>query len=130
MRIYSVHLRRHGLDPDRDIKLVKEGFSWPAFFLGALWALWHRLWGPAAVILIAYLVVGFAVHKISLDPLSRAALYLGLAAIVGYLGNDLRCRKLARLGFALGGVAQGKDSDLALHRYLVNTPDMAAGLRS
>ena len=36
MRLYSVHLRRHGLDPDRDIVLVKEGFSWPAFFITVL----------------------------------------------------------------------------------------------
>ncbi|MBI2584926.1 MAG: DUF2628 domain-containing protein, partial [Rhodospirillales bacterium] len=36
MRLYSVHLRRHGLDPDRDLVLVKEGFSWPAFLLSFL----------------------------------------------------------------------------------------------
>lgn len=130
MRIYSVHLRRHGLDPDRDIKLVKEGFSWPAFFLGALWALWHRLWVPAAIIFVAYISVGLASAKAGLDPFSQISLFLGLAVIVGYVAGDLRCRKLAQLGFAFGGVVQGQDSDLALYRYLDNTPDMAAELRS
>ena len=53
MNVYTVHLRRHGLDPDRDLLVVKEGFSWPAFFLSFLWALWHRLWVPAAGVFLA-----------------------------------------------------------------------------
>ena len=44
MRVYTVHMRRPALDPDADFRLVKEGFSWPAFFFSFLWALWSRLW--------------------------------------------------------------------------------------
>ena len=43
MRVYSVHIRRHGLDYDRDIAVVKEGFSWPALCFGALWALYMHV---------------------------------------------------------------------------------------
>ncbi len=129
MRMYSVHLRRHGLDPDRDVRLVKEGFSWPAFFLAFLWALWHRLWLEAGVIFALNAAIGLAALEIPLDLLSQGALSLGLAAIVGYLANDLRCRKLAKQGFVLAGVASGENSDTALARFLDDEPALAADLR-
>ena len=53
MRIFTVHLRRHGLDPDHDLIVVKEGFSWPAFFLTGFWALCQRLWLAAALMFAA-----------------------------------------------------------------------------
>ena len=56
MKIYSVHDRPGSLAPDRDVVLVKEGFCWPAFFLTALWALWHRLW--RAFVAMAFLGAG------------------------------------------------------------------------
>ncbi|MCH7864817.1 MAG: DUF2628 domain-containing protein [Proteobacteria bacterium] len=129
MNVYTVHLRRHGLDPDRDLLVVKEGFSWPAFFLSFLWALWHRLWVPAAVIFLAGAAIGLLGAKLHLDSLSQWALSLGLAAIVGYLGNDLRRRRLDRQGFALADVSSGDDADAALLRYLDSEPALAADLK-
>ncbi len=41
--IYTVHVRGRGRADD-DVVLVKDGFSWPAFFFSLIWALWHRLW--------------------------------------------------------------------------------------
>ena len=129
MKIYSVHLRRHGLEPERDVELVKEGFSWPAFFLTFLWALWHRLWLAAAGFLAAGAGLIFAFYQLQANPISQAALSLGLASVFGYLGNDLRCRRLARQGFAFAGVAAGDDGDHALRRFLESEPDLAADLR-
>ena len=129
MKIYSVHLRRHGLDPDRDIELVKEGFSWPAFFLTFLWALWHRLWLAAVVFSLVTAGLNLTFLELQLDPISQGVLSLGLAAAFGYLGNDLRCRKLARQDFVLAGVASGEDSDQALSRYLESEPELARDLK-
>lgn len=129
MKVYTVHLRRHGLDPDRDLLVVKEGFSWPAFFLSFLWALWHRLWVPAGVIFLAGTAIGLSGIKPHLDPLSQSALSLGLAVIVGYLGNDLRRGRLDRLGYALADVSSGDDADAALRRYLDAEPALAADIK-
>ena len=130
MRLYSVHLRRHGLDPDRDIVLVKEGFSWPALVFSFLWALWHRLWLAALAILLAVATLNAAIYWLRPDELSQAVLSLGLGVIVGYLGNDLRRRKLTRLGFAFAGAVSGDDPDKALRRYLDSQPALAADLKS
>ncbi len=129
MRFYSVHVRRHGLDPDRDLVLVKEGFSWPAFFLAFIWALWHRLWLAAAVILAAQAALSVAVVISGADRVSEVALSLGLSAVVGYLANDLRRRKLAKQGFAFAGVVVADDVDSALRRFLDGEPALASDIR-
>ncbi|MDA0307044.1 MAG: DUF2628 domain-containing protein [Proteobacteria bacterium] len=128
MRLYAVHLRRHGLDADRDVRLVKDGFSWPALFLTFLWALWHRLWWEAAAMLGASILLNMAAGYWGLDALSQLVVSLGLAILVGTLGNDLRAWKLQRSGFALSGVVTGKDSDHALRRFLDSEPALAADL--
>ncbi len=130
MRLYSVHLRRHGLDPDRDIVLVKEGFSWPAFFFSFLWALWHRLWLATAAIFLAVTTLSLAIYWLRPDGLSQVALSLGIGVLIGYLGNDLRRRKLTRQGFAFAAVVSGGDPDKALRRYLDGEPALAIDLKS
>ena len=129
MRLYTVHLRRHGLDPDRDLAAVKEGFCWPAFFFSILWALWNGLWLVGLVLLAAQAVVGGAVALLGLDPLSQAAVSLGLALIIGMLANDLRRWTLSRRGFDEAAVVAGGDADAALGRFLEDAPELAADLR-
>ena len=129
MRLYSVHLRRHGLDPDRDLVLVKEGFSWPAFLLSFLWALWHRLWLAAAVVAAAHGALGVVVVLLGANPVAEVALSLGIGAVVGFIANDLRRRKLARQGFAFAGVVVAGDVDSALKRYLDSEPVLAQDLK-
>jgi len=124
MNTYTVHLRRHGLDPDSDVVLVQEGFSWPAFFLSIVWALWHRMWLAAALIVAANGTVSLCIHFLRPDPLTQAVVAIGIAAIIGYLATDFRQEKLARRGFAFAGVVSGLDKDHALRRFL----DMEAAL--
>ena len=129
MNLYAVHLRRHGLDPDRDVVVVKEGFCWPAFFLSVLWALWNRLWLAAALFLSAQVLVNLGVYLFRPDPLGQGILSLGLAVIFGYVANDLRQQKLSRQGFALSAVVNGKNSDQAYSRFLDHEPALAADLK-
>ena len=130
MKTYTVHLRRHGLDPDRDVVLVKEGFCWPAFFLSILWALWHRLWLAAALILAANIVLGIGIYFLRPDPVTQTAVALGIAAIIGYLANDYRQARLAQLGYAVDGVVSGLNKEHALRRYLDLEPALAADFTS
>jgi hypothetical protein len=128
MNLYAVYLRRHGLDPDRDVVLIKEGFSWPAFFLSFVWALWNRLWLVAAGFLAAQGVVGLGITLLRPDPLSQVFLSLGLAVIFGLLANDLRQSNLAGQGFVLTAVTSGRDSEVAYRRFLDHEPALAADL--
>lgn len=122
MRVFTAHAR----DGDPEVLLVKEGFSWPAFLFQALWALWHRMWGAA----LGLLGLGIAAEGLGiaagLGGAAQAALSLGVAALIGFLGNDLRRHGLARRGYAESAVVAGRDADAALHRLLEHRPELIA----
>ncbi|MSO84345.1 MAG: DUF2628 domain-containing protein [Rhodospirillales bacterium] len=128
MRFYTAYVRHGGLDPDRDVALVKEGFSWPAFFLGVPWALFRRLWFAALVLALATAGIATLAYLAGLDPTTQTALTLGLSAAFGWLGNDLRRRKLERAGFVFRGAVAGDSFDAALKRFLDGAPDLAREL--
>jgi len=129
MRHYTVHLRRHGLDPDRDLVLVKEGFSWPAFFFSVLWALWHRLWLVAGIFFLIQLAMSLVLAVWTLDPVSASAVSVGAALIFGYAANDLRRWVLGRRGFVETAVVAADGRDGAERRFLDDEPALAADLR-
>ncbi|MDD9877686.1 MAG: DUF2628 domain-containing protein [Magnetovibrio sp.] len=121
MRVYSIHVRRHGLDLDRDLALVKEGFSWPAFLFAGIWALWNRMWLWAAVFLAVPPVIGVTMRGLGADPLAQSVVGFGWALIVGLVANDLKRAALERRGFVETGVAAGRGADEALYGYLGDT---------
>jgi hypothetical protein len=128
MRIYTAYVRHGGLDPDRDVVLVKEGFSWPAFLFGPLWALARRLWLAAAGFTLALGLVEALALVVEADPTAWSALTLIVSAALGWIGNDLRRRKLERQGFVFQGVVAGDDFDAALGRFLDRSPALAREL--
>ena len=123
MRFYTVHLRRHGLDPDRDLVLVEEGFCWPAFLFSVVWALWYRLWLVALILVLAIVAIFVLVVTVA-GPASA-----GLALVIGFVANDLRRWTLKRRGFVETGVVTGRDRDAAERRFLEGDPRLAADLR-
>ncbi len=128
MRHYTVHLRRHGPDADSDLVLIKEGFCWPAFFLGPLWALWHRLWLAALVLLVADLGLSGTALLLRLDGLSQGAVSVGVVAIVGFVANDLRRRGLERRHYALAAVVSAAGREAAEWRFIDGEQKLAAEL--
>ena len=128
MRVFTVHLRRHGLDPDKDVRLVKEGFNWGAFLFSFLWALWHRMWWTAFGLFVIITGAGLAAETLLPDPVARGAVMLALYAAVGFVANDLMRRHLAARGFAEAGPVCGDDPDHALYRFLDADPALARDL--
>lgn len=130
MKSYAIWLRRHGLDIDRDVAVVKEGFSWPAFFFTALWASWSRLWLAAAIYIFAQCLLYLFFLLILLDPLSQGLISLGLAVIFGYVASDFRQKRLSKEGFELCAVVQGKNGDQAYRQFLLRSPIIVSDLKT
>ncbi len=115
MHVYSVMLREDaavqaGNDPAQQVqtaRLVREGFSWPAFLLGPVWLLWHRLWWPLATVLIVLLAVGMA------PPWVQSLASLAVSLILGFEGNGLLRAGLERRGWREVTVLATHDRDEA-----------------
>ena len=129
MRVYTVHMRRQSLDPDRDIALVKEGFCWPAFLFSVFWALWLRLWWVALGLFALNAVVGAALTLAGADPVSETAISVGLAIMVGFVANDLKRWTLRRRGFREISVVAASDVEAAELRFFDLNPELAWELR-
>ncbi len=117
MRIYTIHRRGRGILEEPEIRVVKEGFCWPALLFGPLWAAWRGDWAVAAVLLAA-----FAAAAILPDALwSSLPLLLLVALTAGFEGADLARRSLRRRGFAEASLAAGRNATEAEARFLART---------
>lgn len=126
MRIYTVHMRSGALEPERDLKLVKEGFSWPAFVFSFFWALWHRLWWEALALFAFTTGVNLAVAGAGFGETAAGAVSLAVAIAVGLLANDLHRKALRRKGFVETEVVAAPNRETALGRFLDSRPELAA----
>ena len=117
MRIYTAHRRDAGLYAEPETVLVKEGFSWPAFFFTALWALWHRMWLTALLILAAEIALGIFGDRLNLSSGAEFAVSLGFLLFVGFGANDWRRRSLRRRGFDEGTPVAAASLDAAEFRF-------------
>lgn len=127
-RVYTVHMRRPPRDPEQDIRLVKEGYCWPAFFFSVLWALWSGLWLAAVGIFLAELGLNAVLSLLGADDVTRLAFSIGFAALLGIVGNDIKRWTLFRRGFLQMAVVTGRDRDAAERRFWDQHPSLAADL--
>jgi hypothetical protein len=100
----------------RGVKIIREGFSWPAFILGPLWLLWHRLWLALALYALFFaLVWGLPGLDdiIGSNPFAviLAHIFLGLEA------HSLRAWKLSRSGFRLTDIIVARGLEEAARRF-------------
>jgi hypothetical protein len=91
------------------LAFVKEGFSWPAFFVPLLWLIYYRMWIEFILLLAIYLALQWAFGS---EPPGQALATwasLGIGVLFAFEANDLRTLSLRRRGYRLAGVASGRD---------------------
>jgi len=120
MRLYSVYLRDHGRMPDRDLVLVKEGFSWPGFVFTFVWAAWSRMWLAAMVLFSVIVLAGWGARYLQLGEDVEGAVSLLFALCVGLVGNDLRRWWLDSKGYQEVAMVSGRNAEDATRRFLDN----------
>ncbi len=127
-RTYTTYLSTTSRHDDGGLTLVKDGFSWPAFFLAVPWALWHRMWIVAAALLVLEIAVAVLPGLVGLGDLAQGALSLGLALAIGLAAADLRDVSLRARGHRAADVVVAQNRDMAERRFLENHPQLAADL--
>ena len=120
MRMYTVHLRPFRPGEDPDVVLVKEGFSWLAFFAAPLWALWQRQWlGLLAYAVLAGMVAAL-VEFAELTPVAEVLVEGTVAWLVGLNAHDWQRWRLDRAGYRLAAVVAARDLADAERRFFSN----------
>jgi len=91
------------------LQFVKEGFSWPAFFVPALWLIYCRMWIELALFVVIFVALqwAFGMDRPWQDLLGWTL--LALFALFAFEANDLRGAALERNGYRLIGVAEGRN---------------------
>lgn len=118
MKLFTIHVQKYGVDPEPDIRLVKEGFNWPAFVFSALWAVFKGYWWVAIGIFAASMAISFVLALFGLDLFGQAVVNIAFNLLLGIYANDLARWTLSRRGYVEEEVVSGVSNDHALERYL------------
>jgi Protein of unknown function (DUF2628) len=110
--VYSVYEPRTeaadlGARADR-LAFVKEGFSWIAFLVPALWLIFYRMWLELLVFLVGFGSLEWAFGTSEQGKTLFGWVSLGLFILFAFEANDLREASLERRGHRLVGVAHGR----------------------
>src|SRR5919202_289349 len=102
MKTYTLHL-----PPDAQVgdpqaleraELVKDGFSWGAFFFTFLWFFYHRAWLAGLGVLIALLAVGFLFGALEVPAFPATVAQILIQSLIGLEAGSVRRWTLARRG--------------------------------
>ena len=135
MTVYSVY--EPGAEaPDLAVRadrlaFVKEGFSWPALFVPALWLIYQRMWIELILFLVAFgaLQWAFGLNEQTQAVLGWAS--LALVVLFAFEANDLRTAALERRGYRLAGVVTGSDrADAELSFFRAWLPQQAKAAKA
>ncbi len=117
MTTFTLHLPRDARPGDptalEDSELVKDAFSWGAFFFTFLWFFFHRLWLAGLGVLMAVFALAVALELLDIHPAAGTVAMLLLQLLIGLEANSLRRWTLARHGFAVADVVTAADRDEA-----------------
>jgi hypothetical protein len=91
------------------LAFVKEGFSWPALFVPALWLLYYRMWIEFIILVLIYVALQVAFGTGAQGQTLAVWASLAVGVLFAFEANDLRAASLERRGYRLAGVASGRD---------------------
>lgn len=117
MKIYTVHVKPGTLNAAENPVFIREGFNWLAFFFTFLWALYHRLW-LIALLLLAYNMALMSLGKAHFfSAAGIGILQLAMQVFVGFHAGDWQRQALARRGYIIADIATGDSLLRAEQRY-------------
>ncbi|WP_083239264.1 DUF2628 domain-containing protein [Methyloceanibacter superfactus] len=90
------------------VAFVKDGFSWLALIVPALWLLYHRMWIEFIVFMAIIFGLEWAFGAGRQGPEIVGWLSLAVTVLFAFEANDLRGAMLERRGYRFAGVATGR----------------------
>jgi len=98
-------------------EFVRDGFSWPAFILGPIWMLFHRLALVVVLWLAVVLVLGAVIRLFGVPSGTAALVFLLLALLIGLEASTLQSWTLKRRGWREIGIVVADELEAAERRF-------------
>ena len=117
MKIYLVHISSKRNELKQLPIILRDGFSFPAFLFTAVWAVWHKLWTLAVIIVSIWIAGGGFLYYFGADDGVYLFVFSGFALMLGCIANDLLSKALCRHGVQLVGLVAAKNSESAFRRW-------------
>ena len=114
--IYTIHENANRPDAADRLELVREGFAFWAFALGAIWLVANRLWVPAIAYILLAALVARAAEMLGVSPASIIVIQVGMQCWLGFHAYDVKRWVLARRGYTMRGVVCAKSLLMAQQR--------------
>ena len=128
MKIYLVHISSKRNELKQLPIILRDGFSFPAFLFTAVWAVWHKLWTLAVIIISIWIAGGGFLYYFGADDFVYLFVFSGFALMLGYLANEFLSKALCRNGFQLVGLVAAENLEFAFRRWATITALKKGGL--
>lgn len=107
--------------PTGVMEAVKQGWSWPGFLFGPLWALAKKMWLLGGLYLAAAFLLAFVVELAGAGP--DAGMFFNLIGMIAGLifgagGNQWREKNLTSRGYDLVGEVESTNPDGAIATFV------------
>jgi hypothetical protein len=118
LKIYTVHLKPDESDEIERLRFVSEGFNLYAFIFHIFWALYHRMWRFAGILIgINAVLVALLWSFGEFGPPTQNICQIGIQLWVGFVANDFLRAKLKRDGFITYALVSGENELRAEQRF-------------
>lgn len=117
MTLYSVY-EPPAAAPDLEARaegltFVRQGFSWGALLVPALWLLYRRMWLELILFVLLLALLAWVAGPSDMGQTLLGWASLALVVALAFAANDLRAEALERRGYRLAGIASGRGRDAA-----------------
>lgn len=117
MQIYTVHVMPDDIGVRQKPIFVKEGFNQFAFVLTLFWAIYHRLWVPAILMISFDILLMVLMHTHIFAPATVGIIQIAYHIFIGLHGNDWIRNGLQDRGYVLTDISAADSLLRAEQRY-------------
>ena len=106
-------------NPTGQYEAVKQGWSWPAFLFGCIWACVKKIWGLGIGIIVAFIILNIIAGENQTMVSLVSVLGFGVSIALGLQGNKLREGNLRKRGYQEAPkIIQANNPEAAVAQYI------------